>query len=297
LSVDFRGTAAIVRRALERSFTGVEPGDAVWRGLVGPGQAEVAVHVEPFAHDRAAVRMVAQAISAPELSGTVAEAILLENDALVLGRFRHHDGAVRVEHTLLGGHTLHVQEVRVGAWAVGWAANAFADRLAARTAGRPVDESMPVPAVEARRGAQDRVLSTRERVERFLRQLYGAFETDPAWGYHGGFGSTRVFCNVRHYLETSTVVTVGSPVLSGVAPSPALALDVHAVAARAPFGRFSLAAERGELWFEHVILGDDLDPDELRTAIDAVARTGDAQDDRLQVAYGGRRYADLGAGE
>jgi hypothetical protein len=72
-----------------------------------------------------------------------------------------------------------------------------------------------------------------------------------------------------------------------------LALDAHAVAAREPFGRFAFAEERRELWFEHAVLGDDLDPDELRTAIDAVARVSDAEDDRLQAAYGGRRYADL----
>ena len=72
--------------------------------------------------------------------------------------------------------------------------------------------------------------------------------------------------------------------------------DVHAAAAASAFGRFAYAADRSELWVEHAILGDDLDPVELETAIDAVARLSDGEDDRLQAAHGGSRYADLTGG-
>ena len=296
MSVDFKGTAAIVRRALERSFTGLDPGDAVWRGLVGPGLREVVVDVGPFDEDRAAVRMEARAVDAPELDATVARRCCWRTTRSSWGASGSGTGPWCVEQTVLGGHTLHVQEVRISAWAVGWAADAFGDRLAAH-AGGPARGREPARAADRGppRRRRPRGLDARA-VERFLRQLYGSFEDDPNWGYHGGFGSTRVFCRVQHYLETSTAVIVGSPVLSGVALTDALALDAYAVAEREPFGRFSLSEERGELWFEHAILGDDLDPDELRTAIDTVARVGDAEDDRLKAAHGGRRYADLVAG-
>lgn len=114
------------------------------------------------------------------------------------------------------------------------------------------------------------------------------------WGFHGGFGSTRVFVTVRHTLETSTAVLVSSPVLIGLDLTDALALDVHAIAASHPLGRFAYSDDRAELWCEHAILGDDLDPEELEAAVDAVAAIADGQDERLQAAYGGRRYADLG---
>ena len=81
--------------------------------------------------------------------------------------------------------------------------------------------------------------------------------------------------------------------LNGVEMSDGLALDVHEVALRSPLGRFALSAAYGELWFEHAVLGDDLDPDELHSAIEVVAITADSEDDRLKQAYGGRRYADL----
>ena len=144
------------------------------------------------------MRIEARVVDAPELDAEVARAVLLENDALVLGRFRQRDGAVVVEQTVLGGHTLHVQEVRISAWAVGWAAAAFArPRSPARLRGRARGASAARAAAwRPRRGAEARVESARERVERFLRERYGEFEDDPHWGYHGGFGSTRVFCRV-----------------------------------------------------------------------------------------------------
>ena len=86
VSVDFKGTAAVVRRALERSFTGVDPGDAVWQGPRRPAAARpCVVDVEPFDEERAAVRIVSHVADAPELTPEVARTVLLENDALVLG--------------------------------------------------------------------------------------------------------------------------------------------------------------------------------------------------------------------
>ena len=296
MSLDFKGTAAVVRRALERSFTALPAGDALWRGTAGPAAREVRVDLERFDDDRAAVRIEAEVGAAPELTDSVAAACIIENDALVFGRFRHRGGAVVVEQAVLGGHTLHVQEVRVSVWAVGWAAGAFADRIGARLDGDSVAESLPLARVEPRRGAEARVDSARERVERFLRERYGTFEDDPHWGYHGGFGSARVFCTVRHYLETSTAIVVASPLLSGVESTPELAQELHEIMTREQLGRFALSVEHGELWCEHALLGDDLDPDELHTAIDAVARISDAEDDRLQARFGGRRYADLMGG-
>jgi hypothetical protein len=293
VSFDFQGTAAVVRRALERSFTALEPGDALWRGRAGPAGSEVRVDLEPFDDERAAVRIEARVGEAPEPTPDVAFTCAVQNDALVFGRFRHRGDAVVVEQSVLGGHTLHVQEVRVSVWAVGWAAGAFRDRVRASLAGDMVADPLPLPRVEPRRGAEERVESARERVERFLRERYGEFEDDPHWGYHGGFGSARVFCTVRHYLETSTAIVVASPLLSGVEATPELAAELHAIMAREPLGRFALSLEHGEVWAEHAVLGDDLDADELHTAIDAVARVADAEDDRLQARFGGRRYADL----
>jgi len=56
-----------------------------------------------------------------------------------------------------------------------------------------------------------------------------------------------------------------------------------------------LGQQRRELWLEHTLLGDALDPEELQLAVDTVARIADGEDDALGAAFGGLRYADLSA--
>jgi hypothetical protein len=83
-------------------------------------------------------------------------------------------------------------------------------------------------------------------------------------------------------------------VLSDVDLSDELAVRLVELAAESPFGSFSYMPTRREVWFEHVILGDDLDQVELESAIEVVAEVADGSDDALAAAFGGRRYADLG---
>jgi hypothetical protein len=95
-------------------------------------------------------------------------------------------------------------------------------------------------------------------------------------------------------LEDSTAVRASSPVLSDIDLSDDLALELMRLAAERPFGRYAYQPGRREVWFEHAILGDDLDRVELESAIEVVADTADGQDDMLAERFGGRRYADLG---
>ncbi len=52
------------------------------------------------------------------------------------------------------------------------------------------------------------------------------------------------------------------------------------------------SVDDGLLVFEHTLLGDYLDPDELQTALVALANTGNDLDDDLQKRFGGKRYVD-----
>ena len=84
------------------------------------------------------------------------------------------------------------------------------------------------------------------------------------------------------------------PVEADVDLSDGLALRVTEIAAASPFGAFAYLGGRRELWFQHAILGDDLDVVELEAAIGTVSAVADAWDDRLAGEFGGLRYADLG---
>lgn len=292
----YAGTAAIVRRALDRHFADTEPGDAVWQGTIGPDEVPVradVVGLEGTSHPL--VRLQAHSLE-HALDGALAQAIAEEQDGLPLGRLEHEGTRAIVAAALLGGPTLDLEECITAAYAVAAAAAATTGRLAARIAGKdPGELDLDPEDVSVPRDADERIARAEGYVERLLVATYGEFTRDPAWGYNGPFGSARVFVDVRPFLGESTVVRVASPVLSRVELSDALALRALELADASPIGRFSYLGERKELWFEHTLLGDALDPDELELAVGTIARIADGEDDELAAAFGGLRYADLAA--
>lgn len=286
-------TALEVRRALARTFHGAESPSHAWQGSVGVSDALVSVDVVPR-EGGALVHARARSIECAAGPARLARVLASENAELVLGRFAAADGAVDVEHAILAGTTMDAVEVQASVWAVGWAAASFAPRLRALvTEAVPVPPPPQTPAARLRDSA-DHVDFTTRRVRQHLEARYGGFEHHPDWGFHGAFGSARVFVEVLPVLDDSTAVRVSSPVLSQVALSDELALRLLALAAEQPFGAFAHLAARDEVWLQHAILGDDLDPVELETAIDAVAQVADGCDDALAQEFGGLRYADLG---
>ncbi len=282
-----------VRRALARSFSGHEGGEHAWVGGIGIGEVQVTVDVLTAEGGRPYVHVAAPVIAA-DLDGRTARLLVIENAELVFGRFEHAAGQVRVEHAILAGTTMAAVEVQSSVWAVGWAADAFAPRLEALLREATPPPPAPQPPAALRRDAAEHVVITDRRVKRFLDERFGGFDHDPAWGYHGGFGSARVFVDVMPVLEDSTAVRASSPVLSDVELSDELALELLRLSAERPFGGYAYIASRREVWFQHAILGDDLDRVELESAIEVVAETADSQDDVLAERFGGRRYADLG---
>jgi hypothetical protein len=283
--------ALSVRHALANAFVASEPGDHVWRGEIGIKGPSVTVDVREY-EGSPYVHAGARVIELPELTGKAARTLLIENGELVLGRFAHGDGAVSVEHAIMAGSTMATVEVQASVWAVGWAASAFAPRLT----GLLHDGTPPPPPVipaARKRDAAYAVDSTNRRVKKFLEEHYGGFEYNPDWGFHGPFGSARVFVDVLAVLDDSTAVRASSPVLSDIDLTDELALRLLPHEST-PFGWFLYVPSRREVWFQHVVLGDDLDLTEFEAAIDIVASTADGHDDELQAEFGGTRYADLG---
>ncbi|MDX6591288.1 MAG: hypothetical protein QOJ13_484 [Gaiellales bacterium] len=285
--------AIAVRRSLARSFTGIDPGGHAWRGGIGTGDANVEVDVRVTPGGQAYVEVGADVMPIEQVDERLARVLVIENSELVIGRFTPAGSRVRVEHSILAGTTMAAVEVQATVWTIGWAASAFRPRLEAMLRdATPVPPAPNTPAA-LRRDAADHVTITDRRVKRFLDEHYGGFEHDPAWGYHGGFGSARVFIDVLPVLEESTAVRLSSPVLSDVELPADLAVELLRLTAEQPFGRYSYVPARREVWFEHAILGDDLDRVELESAIDVVAANADGHDDALAEQFGGRRYADL----
>ena len=59
------------------------------------------------------------------------------------------------------------------------------------------------------------------------------------------------------------------------------------------FGRFALDAERGAIWFDEAILGEEFREEELRFAVQMVSTTADQWDDRLKQMFGGAKYQEV----
>jgi hypothetical protein len=286
-------SATAVRQALAKSFTSVDRGEHAWRGTIGLGDVIVTADVQ-LEEGRPYVHIFADCCGAGPLDGDLARLLLIENAETVMGRFTARDGTIRVEHAILAGSTMASVEVQATVWTVGWTAHAWASRLAALMAHRTPPPPPPEAPAALKRDAADHVRMTTERVRRFLTDRFGEFQHDPNWGFHGAFGSARVFVDVMPVLEDSTAVRASSPVLSDVDLSDELAVRLLELENERPFGSFSYLPQRREVWFEHVILGDDLDRVELESAIEVVAEVSDGNDDALASAFGGRRYADLG---
>ena len=238
-----------------------------------------------------------RAWSSLPLDGALAQALAVEQASLPIGRLEHDGRGVVATASLLGGGTLDVEEAITAAYAVAAVAEAAVGHLTARVAGTdPGDLDLEPEDVNVPRDADERITRAEYQVEQMLTASYGGFNRDPAWGYNGPFGSARVFVDVRPFLGESTIVRVASPVLSRIELSPELALRALEIASGTQLGHFSYLRERQELWFEHTLLGDALDPEEFQLAVDTVARVADGEDDALAKRFGGLRYADLTAG-
>ncbi|MFQ3679192.1 MAG: YbjN domain-containing protein [Pseudanabaenaceae cyanobacterium] len=61
---------------------------------------------------------------------------------------------------------------------------------------------------------------------------------------------------------------------------------------RVLFGKFSLDMDARCIWFEHALLGDFLDADELLVALESVAAIADEYDEPIAAMSGGERFSD-----
>lgn len=133
--------------------------------------------------------------------------------------------------------------------------------------------------------------ATRERVQRMLTDLFGRIEVDKDGDFTFRHGSARVFIRVSEGFTDHTVVSVEAPTNLRVPASPEL-FHYLATENHYTFGAFrAFDGDNGVLvLFRQSILGDTLDPDELKTTIGAVASTADDVDDEIQNRFGGDRF-------
>ena len=155
------------------------------------------------------------------------------------------------------------------------------------------ESKQPAPATPRPDGEPAPVTQLRETIEKALTSAVGGYATDDRNNYLVGSDSARVFV-VPTWLEgEEEVVTVARvfaitnldvPVTAELT-SWLLAKNLDFV-----FGAFALDVEAGAIWFNHNLLGGDLEGPELEAALHAVAQTADRFDDEIKERFGGRLY-------
>ena len=172
-------------------------------------------------------------------------------------------------------------------------ANPFANELAEKLAGtESADTTDRAEAIEFTNDAQRACYA---KVEEYGRQLFGEmFErsTDPKRPtFYMDFGSANIFVSVKPWANDKVMVNIGSWVIQGADITEDLMDFLLRRSFEKRFGAFGLEEEDDILYY-HRLAGENLDKEELKASIQAVAYASDEFDEIIKSRWGGRRFRD-----
>lgn len=133
----------------------------------------------------------------------------------------------------------------------------------------------------------------RTKVEGYLRQKKLSYEVKPNGSYGVRYGSTMVMIIVGDWNQRTLVRLLAAVALQVTEISPELTRFLIEENNKLLFGKFSLDAKAKAVWYEHALLGDSLDVEELYTAIGTIVTTADQYDEQVCKLSGGKRVADV----
>jgi len=135
------------------------------------------------------------------------------------------------------------------------------------------------------------VLAVKEKVRRYLTELFNKVEVDNDGDFTFRHNNTRVWASVKPFRDDSTVVKVFAMTNLEVPASPELFKFV-ATEGTYVFGHLSCReTDKGiAVSFGHSLLGEYLDPEELKVALFMVAGIADTLDDQIKARFGGRFF-------
>jgi hypothetical protein len=161
--------------------------------------------------------------------------------------------------------------------------------------GASAGQSPAPPTPPAPEQPNTQLLVFKDKVQRYLTNLVGTVEVtaDGRFTFHDG--STQVFVTCSMWAQDKTVASIMAPILLGVPATPELFEYIATNASRYLFGHLSaLRDDDGTIGvlLTHELLGDFLDPDELKIAVGSVALTANDLDDEMKARFGGKRFHD-----
>lgn len=139
------------------------------------------------------------------------------------------------------------------------------------------------------------VAAVTEKVNRWLAEFVGGYEVSQNGRVSFRFGSARIFVGVEPWSDENCLVRVGTMLLMDVPKSAELNEWIAYNTGNYFFGTTYLAEDQdnnanANVIIDHVLLGDYIDVEELRSVVGAVATTADELDTVLKDKFGGDTY-------
>ena len=139
--------------------------------------------------------------------------------------------------------------------------------------------------------ASNQLVVVKDKVQRYLTDLLGNVQIDRDGDFNFRQGSAHVFVRVAPLGDERTFVAVWAQTNHEVPSSPEL-FKYIATGNQYRFGYLQCREEDGKVSvaFTHRLLGDFLDPDELKMTVVLVAQSADEIDDEIMTKFGGRKF-------
>jgi len=135
------------------------------------------------------------------------------------------------------------------------------------------------------------IAAVRDKVQRYLLEVLNTVEVDRDGDFTFRQGSARIFISVHLFGEDKTTVKIVAPIVHDIPASPE-AYKYVATEGSYKFGHLSCSEKDGKIaiYFVHTLLGEFLDPEELKMATFLLARSADEVDDEIVGKFGGKRF-------
>jgi hypothetical protein len=134
------------------------------------------------------------------------------------------------------------------------------------------------------------------KVQRILADFLSDVRLNDRGGFMIPYESTMVVCEPRNLEGDRTAVLIFALMNQMVPVTPALFEWVATNTDNFMFGHIGMRVtedgKHANLVFTHTLLGDYLDPEELKQAVGAIATTADELDEEIQDRFGGERWVD-----
>lgn len=137
----------------------------------------------------------------------------------------------------------------------------------------------------------NQVSVVKEKVQRYLLEVLSTVSIDRDGDFTFREGSARVFVSVDAVGDNSASVRIVAPIVNDAPASPELFKHI-ATGNHYRYGHLTCNEKDGKvsIVFIHTLLGDFLDPDELKMAVFLLAKTADEIDDEIVSKFGGRKF-------